>query len=58
MSAKVSIKDASRRFLEVMAESLAKEIDNGRRDLSDLLEQVIAQIPYAAEYDIDHRGRR
>lgn len=54
---KVSIKDASRQFLEIMAVSLARDIDNGAEDKREILEQVFDQIPRAPEYFIDDRRR-
>ena len=52
---KVHIKDADRTFLEAMALSLARDIDRGESDKRHLLEEVMAQIPEAADYYIDHR---
>lgn len=52
---KVCIKDADRTFLEVMAISLARDIDRGREDLRGLLEEVFAALPDAPEYHIQHR---
>lgn len=52
---KVHIKDADRAFLEAMALSLARDIDRGENDKRALLEEVMAQIPQAAEYSLDHR---
>jgi len=58
---RISIKDASRPFLEGMAKSLARTIDGGCThndeglDLRVLLDDVIAQIPEAPDYFIDDR---
>lgn len=61
---KVYIKIASREFLEVMAEDLARQIDAGHthngegEPLQHILDEVIAQIPEAPRYSVeDHRRR-
>lgn len=58
------VEDCSRIFLEGVAKSLARTIDTGEThnseglDLRVLLDDVIAQIPHAPEYEIDHRERQ
>jgi hypothetical protein len=52
---KIDIRYADKNFLEAMALSLARDIDRGETDKRPLLEQVLAQIPNAADYVIDHR---
>lgn len=58
------IRDCSREFLEGMAKALARTIDAGQTrnaegdDLRELLDAVVARIPDAPEYHIEHRRRR
>ena len=60
---RIDIMDCSRDFLEGMAKSLARTIDSGETtnseggDLRALLDDVIARIPDAPPYHIDHRHR-
>lgn len=64
MVARVSIEDAPRAFLIGMAKSLARTIDTGEkqnadgRDLRELLETVMKQIPDAPEVDLESGRRR
>ncbi len=57
------LRDCSRDFLQGMAKSLARTIDAGRTHndeglaLRTLLDEVVAQIPDAPEYPIEHRRR-
>ncbi len=61
---KVCIQTAPRAFLEGMAKSLARTIDAGTTHnaegvpLSDILDEVIEQIPNAPEYAIEGRRGR
>lgn len=58
MAHRIHLPDCSLGFLAAMALSLARDIDCGETDKRDLLEQVMAQVPTAPEYCVDHRKRR
>ena len=64
MPARVDIRDCSKQFLEGMAKSLARTIDNGIThnadgdDLRELLERVFEQIKVAPGYFLEHNSDR